>query len=459
MSNTNLPPIDVRDVPLNEIKPAKYNPRFIKDENFAALRESLKTFGQRENLIINKDGTLISGHKRYEAMLLEGWKTAKCDVLDLKPALEKKLNLIMNNPNMQGEFDTVKVDEILTELQLTEDDLDSFRLPELGTLDLSEDEESKKQIEAHDKLAEKFIVPPFSVIDTRREDWQERKRTWLALGIKSEVGRDDDLLIKSSGFMGDEVNKRGGGTSVFDPALCEVLYTWFNQPAGEVLDPFAGGSVRGVVANKLGMAYTGIELRGEQVKANRENAEQIFGKPSSEVAPALHWLQGDSNVMLDELEQDYDLIFSCPPYADLEVYSKLATDLSNMPYPAFMDTYRTIIAKAISKLKPDRFACFVVSEVRDKSKGYYGGYYGFVPDTIKAFEDAGAAFYNEIILLNPAGTLPLRAGKQFNAGRKVGRMHQNVLVFYKGNVKDIKKHFGEIDISKLDTLNDSVVEL
>jgi hypothetical protein len=38
-------------------------------------------------------------------------------------------------------------------------------------------------------LAERFIVPPFSVLDARQGYWQERKRKWLALGIQSELGR------------------------------------------------------------------------------------------------------------------------------------------------------------------------------------------------------------------------------------------------------------------------------
>jgi hypothetical protein len=42
---------------------------------------------------------------------------------------------------------------------------------------------------AHQTLAERFGVPPFSVLDARQGYWQERKRAWLSLGIQSEVGR------------------------------------------------------------------------------------------------------------------------------------------------------------------------------------------------------------------------------------------------------------------------------
>ena len=51
------------------------------------------------------------------------------------------------------------------------------------------------------------------------------------------------------------------GTSIFDPVLCEIAYRWFSPVGGLILDPFAGGSVRGIVASKLGRQYIGHELR------------------------------------------------------------------------------------------------------------------------------------------------------------------------------------------------------
>ena len=54
---------------------------------------------------------------------------------------------------------------------------------------------------------------------------------------------------------------------MFDPVLCELVYRWFSAPGHLVLDPFAGGSVRGIVAAATGRAYAGIDLRDEQVQA------------------------------------------------------------------------------------------------------------------------------------------------------------------------------------------------
>ena len=137
-----------------------------------------------------------------------------------------------------------------------------------------------------------------------------------------------------------------------------------------------------------------------------------------------------------------DLIFSCPPYADLEVYSDDPKDLSTLSYEQFRGAYFEIIKKACGLLKQDRFACFVVGEVRDKK----GNYYNFVGDTIEAFRAAGLAYYNEAILITAVGSLPIRAGKQFSSSRKLGKTHQNVLVFVKGDGKRAAKACGDVQI-------------
>lgn len=313
-------------------------------------------------------------------------------------------------------------------------------------------------------MFDKFGVPPFSILLSDQGYWRERKREWLNYGIKSEIGRDAVIfsssaqptrfykiknLLRETGkpcetndvlaycqknnvfIFGD----KDGSGSIFDPVLCEVIYNWFAVPNGTILDPFAGGSVRGIVAKTLHLNYTGIELRKEQVEANRENATQIFGGNQG----LIEWIVGDSLEMESLLGEDrlFDFIFSCPPYHDLEVYSDIKTDLSNMDYKQFILCYREIISKSLKKLKQDRFAVFVVGEIRDKN----GAYKNFIQETKKAFLDNGAVFYNDIIFVEEIGGLPIRAGRAMAATRKIGKRHQNVLVFYKGDIKKIKDNY------------------
>lgn len=220
------------------------------------------------------------------------------------------------------------------------------------------------------------------------------------------------------------------GTSIFDPVLCEIVYNWFCTENGTVFDPFAGGSVRGIVAEMLGKKYIGIDLSEKQIDANQINADK-FG-----VCPAWHC---DDSRNADKYipDQSADLVFSCPPYHNLEKYSNHPLDLSNMNYADFITAYREIISKSCSKLKENRFAIFVVGDIRDSK----GAYRDFVSQTKRMFQDCGLCLYNEIILLNQYCTAPMRAGIPFSTSRKTAKVHQNVLVFYKGNIKDIRKNF------------------
>ena len=231
------------------------------------------------------------------------------------------------------------------------------------------------------------------------------------------------------------------GTSIFDPVLCELAYRWFSPPAGRVLDPFAGGSVRGIVAAMLGRRYTGIDLRAEQIAANEDQAAAIC----KDLMP--EWIAGDSRNMGDLLPAGYaaDFVFSCPPYGDLETYSDDPNDLSTMEYPAFVTAYREIITAAVANLAPDRFACFVVGDFRDK-KGFYCG---FPSATIAAFEAAGARLYNEAVLVTAVGSLPIRAGRAFESARKLGKTHQNVLVFCKGDPRRATEACGPVEFGDL----------
>jgi DNA modification methylase len=227
------------------------------------------------------------------------------------------------------------------------------------------------------------------------------------------------------------------GTSIFDPVLCEIAYRWFSPPIGSILDPFAGGSVRGIVAAYLGRKYTGVDLRPEQVTANQEQAQTIV--PDN--MPT--WIVGDSRTAIPT--EEYDLIFSCPPYYDLEQYSDDAADLSNAgDYDSFILGYRQIVQTSVDRLRPDSFACFVVGDIRDNR----GIYRNFVGDTVDAFQDAGANLYNEAILVTAVGSLPIRVGRQFEAGRKLGKTHQNVLIFYKGDPGRIRDRLGDVDVSE-----------
>jgi DNA modification methylase len=285
-------------------------------------------------------------------------------------------------------------------------------------------------------LRDKFIEPPFSVLDTKSGNWQRRKRLWASKGIKGEVGRDATAIVGGTDIYRKISSKEGydnrdNYVSIFDPALCEVLYHWFCPVGGKVLDPFAGGSVRGIVANYLGYKYYGVDIRKEQIDSNIEQGLSILPIDNQP-----QWYVGDSREFLHigdnrydtfyNQEDTIDFVFFCPPYANLEVYSTLDGDISNMDYKNFLEAYELIIDNSCTLLKTGGYACFVVGEVR----GSDGNYLGLIPDTINAFKKAGMKYYNEAILLNPIASGSMRANGNMKT-EKLVKVHQNILIFKK----------------------------
>jgi hypothetical protein len=227
------------------------------------------------------------------------------------------------------------------------------------------------------------------------------------------------------------------GTSIFDPLLCELVYRWFCPPSGAVLDPFAGGSVRGIVAARLGLRYTGVDLSARQLAANELQARELLPKRG---VRRPKWIEGDSRQIGKLATGKYDLIFSCPPYADLEIYSDDPADISNMSFAEFRRAYEAIVKASCELLRPDRFAVFVIGDVRGPD-----GFYRKLPWlTIEAFEKCGAKLYNEAVLITAFGSLPIRAARPFARFRKLGKTHQNVLIFFKGDPAHIPAEFPEV---------------
>jgi 16S rRNA G966 N2-methylase RsmD len=403
------------------------------DDQIERLAKLIEHHGFRNPIVVsNRTGFVVAGHGRIMAARKLGITNIPVMYQDFDNEAQEYTYLTSDNAIASwAELDLSLVNTEMLDLG------PDFDIDLLGIKDFELIAEEKYSDGEKGSMEKNFIAPPFSVLDTRQEYWLNRRKKWLALGIESESGRNAKAFSTGGGRLTSQSD-----TSIFDPVLAEIAYTWFSPKGGTIIDCFAGGSVRGIVASHTGRQYVGVDLRQEQVTANQEQ-EHIA------IDPKPIWHCSDSR-LIDTVCHDVraDMVFSCPPYADLEVYSDDKKDLSNLSYIEFKDAYFDIIKKTCSLLKDDSFACFVVGEVRGKD----GGYYNFVGDTINAFKDAGLSYYNEMVLINSAGTLPLRAGKSFKASRKVGKMHQNVLVFVKGDAKAATARCG--DVSVMETEND-----
>lgn len=421
-------------VNIHDLIPYGNNAKEHPKEQIEQIKKSIIDFNNNDPIAIDENNVIIEGHGRYEALKELGYEQVECIRLShLNDDQKKAYRLVHNKLTMNSDFN----------FDLLEEELKTINDIDMGFFDFDlsmfDDIEEEIKEEANKKLTDEFLIPPTSVFDTRQGYWQERKRAWKDIGISSEVGRDEALLGSGLKQLADKLgSKTLTGTSIFDPVLCEIIYKWFNVHQGNIFDCFAGGSVRGIVAEKLGYKYIGIDLRKEQVEANILNANELNLNPT--------WICDDSlNADLYVEDNSVDLLFSCPPYADLEVYSDDERDISNMDYEQFKEVYKKIIDIACIKVKDDRFAVFVVGDVRDK-KGYYRN---FVDYTKECFNNNGFMTYNEIILLEQLGTIPMRARLVFKK-RKVAKAHQNILIFYKGDINNIPCNYSNIEVGQIE---------
>lgn len=484
---------------------------------------------------------VLDGNHRLIALRDLGYDAVNVAWADVNDATARRLVVAFNRMRDRASTDRTRLADLLREISTHDDGLDGtgYTDDEFDALvaDMAESGAGGEFAGAGERsdatpgpsLADTFGVPPFSVLDARQGWWRKRKHHWLSIGIRSEAGRGNGLLIPTASggrvpdyyrfkteaemsagrelsneeferdwlrkmmarsvtgaesfkgtaarvpdfyqqktaaekhlgrrlandeFIRDHLvisdSATAGGTSIFDPVLCELVYRWFTGDADTILDPFAGGSVRGVVAAALGRDYIGVDLRPEQVEANIAQWDQIRPRITNATVGTATWIAGDSAAVLTDPGRFglADFIWTCPPYGDLERYSDDPADLSTMSASAFASGYRTILAGAVDRLAEHRFAAIVIGEARDRR----GLYYGLVPQTIDAMRAAGCDYYNEAVLVSPVGSLPIRVGRQFQASRKFGKTHQNVLVFVKGDPVKASKRLGPVDLSALDTV-------
>lgn len=495
-------------VKLSQISTNDANPRLIKDDKFEKLVRSILVLPKMLELrpiVVDGDYIALGGNMRFRAlnhiaaMTPEEITETLADIKEYKKKtdgeqealqaywfnwLENPNALIINADNLTAEEkrefiikDNVGFGE--WDMDILANEWDADELEEWGLEvwhtepDETAPEERPKTDDTSGTLSERFIVPPFSILDSRQGYWQERKKAWKAtIGTVGE-SREDTLVSapqlkykdlyqktykhrKELGISFEEYLKKyvtpeelaheeqkmtAGGVSLFDPVLAELLCHWFTPSEGsKIIDPFAGDTYKGQVFAMSGREFVGIELRPEQVEINNRTIADLN-------LPIRYICDDGQNVANHFEPESQDLLFSCPPYFDLEQYSDDPKDASNQAnYEDFLQIIKNGFIGGLSRLKENRFAVIVIGDVRDKKTG---AYYDIMSDFKRMFREAGAHLYNEIILIEQSANSALRAANMMR-NRKVVKMHQNILVFYKGDPKKIKKNFPELTISEDD---------
>lgn len=240
-------------------------------------------------------------------------------------------------------------------------------------------------------------------------DWN---RTKVLKGIIGDKGQTRD--VKGTTTFGNS----DLGASIFNPDLAQKILSAYAPLDAKILDQFGGGGTRGFVATAMGFDYTGVELRQIEVDRIKEKM--------NELDKHFNLICNDSTVQEFEPES-FNFSYTCPPYYDLEVYSKDEKDLSNLgTYEEFLTNMKKVLEINYKSLKPDSFSIWVVGNFRDK-KGNLTHYNG---DLIRLAKEVGFNLWDELIFNGACGLASMRVGN-FEKNRKSVRIHEYIVVLKK----------------------------
>ena len=271
-------------------------------------------------------------------------------------------------------------------------------------------------------VKEQFGFLPLSVIKPTKESKSKWKDAYL---------NDGEIEIRktSAGYTntGEIGNQK---MSEFHAGVAENIVRFWSLPGSKIVDPFAGRATRAVVTSKLGRDYYGYEITPTTYKRNIEHFDKV------NISPNLYMSDG---TLLKETPDNFaDLIYTCPPYYNIEEYESVDGQLSDCnTYDSFMGFIDRCAQNCFRVLKDGTFCVWVVADFRQGGK-----LIDFHGDTIQSFKKAGFN-YHDIIIMENISPYANFTTYQSACKRYTPKTHEYILVFRKPGEYIIPDYCGE----------------
>lgn len=252
--------------PLAEIVPYAANARLHSDAQIDQIAASMREWGFTIPVLLDERGEIIAGHGRVLAaqriglesvpvMVARGWTPKQIKAyriadnqIALNSAWDVKL-LAAELGDLPGMAELIGFPEGALESILAGGAVETRPLP--------------SPEDARRTLADRFGLPPFSVLNAREGWWQERKRAWIAIGIESELGRGENLLRFSDTINQPDPAKRAAARAIYP---------------GQGQDLVRQGYQRGAVVNGKGWAEGGPARRDAAFYTKKRAWEKENGR-------------------------------------------------------------------------------------------------------------------------------------------------------------------------------------
>ena len=173
----------IEKVKLSDLNSPSWNPRYITDEDFRKLKNSIETFGYVDPIIVNKyNMNIVGGNQRYQALKKLGYETIDVVFID-EPNLDKEKALNISLNKISGDWDTEKLNTLLEEIKLSEVDVtltgfDDTEIKEFDDLmefndyDENSAEEINNESNSFEKNDDIFYFPKEEIMDDIVKYWK-----------------------------------------------------------------------------------------------------------------------------------------------------------------------------------------------------------------------------------------------------------------------------------------------
>jgi DNA modification methylase len=270
-------------------------------------------------------------------------------------------------------------------------------------------------------VKDQFGFRPLSIIKPTNESKAKWDNAYLDDG-EVEIRKNKHVYKK-----GEMVEAK---MSEFHAGMAEHIIKYWSMPGAKVVDPFAGRATRAVVTTMLGRDYYGYEITPNTHRRVNAHFDKLGIKPMVYMS--------DGTLLKETPDEFADMIFTCPPYYNIEKYESVDGQLSDLKdYDSFMDMIGVCAHNCYRVAKPGSFCVWVVGDFRAG-----GVLYDFHGDTTRAFKEAGFD-YHDIIIMENISPFALFTQYQSACKRYVPKTHEYVLVFRKPGEYIIPDYCGE----------------
>ena len=142
--------MEIKMVKIGDLKPYENNPRF-NDEAVQYVANSIKQFGFKVPMVIDKNNVIVAGHTRYKASMELGLKEVPCIVADdLNEEQIKAFRLADNKVSEKATWDFELLDEELNDIldiDMKQFDFDDIRIDWENVEEINKDNYEKPESE------------------------------------------------------------------------------------------------------------------------------------------------------------------------------------------------------------------------------------------------------------------------------------------------------------------------